>query len=83
MALSDIADRLTSGVPHRTCAVCHYMTERGDVWAERLRRLLADRGVPFKDLADALRDDPDEPDLHRDTLSRHARGLCAAREVLR
>lgn len=83
MALSSIESRLTSGIPHQTCAVCHYMAERGEQWASTLRRLLADRGVRFKDLELALQSDPDEPDIHRDTLSRHARGLCSARDVLR
>jgi hypothetical protein len=51
--------------------------------AKTLRGLLADRGVKFVDLERELKADPDVPSLHRDALSRHARGLCAAREVLR
>jgi hypothetical protein len=39
--------------------------------------------VKFVDLERELKADPDVPSLHRDALSRHARGLCAAREVLR
>ena len=83
MALSKIAADLTAGVPWQTCAVCHHMESRGGEWADTLRRLLADKGVKFTVLAQALRDDPDEPTIGTDTLSRHARGLCAAGEVLR
>lgn len=82
MGLADIEDELT-GVPWRTCSVCHYMSENGEDWAERLRRLLRNRGVKFKDIAKALRDDPDEPNIPWETLSRHAQEGCAARERLR
>ena len=82
MAISDIEDKLV-GVPWRTCATCHYMAERGDEWADTLRGLLRNRGVKFKDIAAELRGDPDEPDIPEDALSRHARGLCKARESLR
>jgi hypothetical protein len=79
MALSDIE----AGIPWRTCGVCHHMTERGDDWAETLRRLLANRGIKFRDLAKALHDDPDEPNIPWETLSRHARAGCSAGEHLR
>lgn len=83
MALSDIEAELTGEIPWRTCAVCHHMEERGDEWAERLRRLLRNRGVKFKELADELAGDPEEPTIDWQALSRHARGICAAREKLR
>jgi len=79
MALQDIE----AGIPWRTCAVCHYMSERGEEWSNALRRLLGNRGIKFKDLAKALHDDPDEPNLKWEALSRHARGGCDAHEHLR
>jgi hypothetical protein len=54
-----------------------------DTDAATLRKLLADRNVKFVDLAKALADDPDSPSIEHHALSRHARGLCSAREVLR
>lgn len=84
MALADIEARLTGdGVPWRTCSVCHHMSERGEEWADRLRRLLGNRGVRFRDLALDLANDPDEPTIDSQALSRHARGGCSARESLR
>jgi hypothetical protein len=83
MALSDIEANLTGVVPWRTCAVCHHLSERDDAWGTQLRRLLANRGVKFHDLAKELADDPTEPDIPAVALSRHARGLCVAKEVLR
>ena len=83
MALEDIEADLTGVVPWRTCAVCHHISERDQAWGERLRRLLANRCVKFRDLAKKLAQDDAEPDIPEDALSRHARGLCAAKEVLR
>ena len=83
MALSNIAAKLNPEVPHKTCAVCFHMEQRGEKWADELRTLLRNRGVRFKDLADALREDPDEPDIPSYALSRHASATCAAREKLR
>lgn len=83
MALVDIEAELTGEVPWRTCAVCHYISERDDVWGARLRRMLANRGISFTDLAKKLASDPDEPNIPRDSLSRHARGDCSAHESLR
>lgn len=83
MALADIEAELTEGIPHRTCAVCHYLAERDDAWGERLRRLLANKGIRFKDLAASLESDPDEPTITWEALSRHARAGCTARERLR
>jgi hypothetical protein len=85
MALSDVALTLTEpdALPWRTCAVCHALTGMSDDDATVLRGLLADRRVKFNELAKALRDDPDSPTIAHDALSRHARGLCSAREVLR
>jgi hypothetical protein len=83
MALADIESELTAGVPARMCVVCHYLSERDDEWGARLRRMLANRGIQFKALAKRLAADPDEPDIPWESLSRHARAGCSARESLR
>ncbi len=83
MPLADIEAKLTAGVPAGKCAVCHWMAERGDEWAERLRRMLRNRGIQFKAIAQELADDTDEPTISWESLSRHARKGCAARENLR
>ena len=83
MALSDIETELVTGVPAGTCIVCHYLSEKDDEWGARLRRLLANRGIQFRALAKKLADDEDEPSIPWESLSRHARGMCAARESLR
>jgi hypothetical protein len=83
MGLSDIETELVAGVPAGKCAVCHWLSERDEAWGASLRRLLANRGIQFKALAKKLADDPDEPDIPWDALSRHARAGCAARESLR
>lgn len=83
MALSDIEAKLDPSVPHKTCAVCFHMEERGEEWAERLRGLLRNRGIKFKDLAKELADDPDEPSIPAGTLGRHAQRGCVAQESLR
>jgi hypothetical protein len=81
MALADIETRFT--VPHKTCSVCYWMSERGDEWADQLRALLRDRNIRFKDLAKALYDDPDEPNIPNAALSRHSQRGCSAQESLR
>jgi hypothetical protein len=83
MALADIEAELVGEVPARTCTVCHHMAERDPDWGERMRRMLANRLIKFSDIAQALSKDPDEPSIPEQTLSRHARGICAAGEVLR
>ena len=85
MALSNVAAALTEpdGLPWRTCATCHALAGMSDEDAAVLRGLLSDRNVKFSELEKALREDPDSPTIARDSLSRHARGICGAREVLR
>lgn len=83
MGLSDIAASLATDVPWRTCAVCHHMAERGEEWAGQLRALLSNRNITFQDLAHHLAQDPDEPTIDRQALSRHARANCSAKESLR
>jgi hypothetical protein len=83
MALTDIEAKLDPAIPHKTCAVCHYMDERGEEWADKLRVLLRNRGIKFTALADALYEDPDEPEIPAKALSRHAQRGCSAQEQLR
>lgn len=83
MSLRDLASTLADDVPWRTCATCHALENMSADDAATLRRLLADRNVQFAALAGALAADPDSPSIDRAALSRHARGLCTAREVLR
>lgn len=84
MALADVAANLEAGgLPHQTCGTCHALAGMTPEDAATLRRLLADRSVRFSNLAVALERDPDSPSIPADTLSRHARGMCSAREVLR
>ena len=54
MALADIEAALDPGVPWRTCAVCHYLSQKDEVWGARLRRMLANRGIKFRDIAAEL-----------------------------
>lgn len=66
------------------CEVCDLLDRLTDTEASALRELLADTTVRYSVLADALRDDPDtDIDIPANTLSRHARGGCAARDKLR
>lgn len=83
MALEDIEAELTGEIPWRTCVVCHYLAEQPPEWGQRMRRMLANRGIKFVDLARRLAHDPDEPNIPQESLSRHARGNCSANEVLR
>ena len=83
MALSDVSGRLTNATPWRTCATCHALDGMSAEDATTLRELLTDRRVRFKDIADELRADPEAPSIDWQALSRHARGLCSARENLR
>lgn len=83
MALADIEAELTSEIPWRTCAVCHHLAERDADWGARLRRMLSNKGIGFKALEAKLAEDPEEPNIPWDTLSRHARAGCSARERLR
>ena len=84
MGLQDVAATVTDGgLPWRTCATCHALDTMPDADAAVLRSLLADRRVKFTDLAKALAADEEAPTIPHDALSRHARGLCSAREVLR
>lgn len=83
MALSDVAATLATGLPHQTCGTCHALAQMSGEEAATLRRLLADKSVRIKALADAMRADEDTPTVEWQALSRHARGGCAAKEHLR
>jgi len=85
MAIGDIATRARTEAgppPWRTCQVCHALATLPEAEAQALRELLAGR-MRYAEIEKALQEDPDAPKLHRDALSRHARGRCDARERLR
>ena len=84
MALQNVAASLVANsAPHQTCATCHALGGMSPEDAATLRELLANRSVRFRALAIALAEDPDSPSVPWEALSRHARGLCSARERLR
>lgn len=85
MALANInnqpAPKPVKGPP---CAVCEALNTLPDTEATALRQLLSDTSWRYEALSQALRADEDNPlDIAAPTLGRHARGRCAAREVLR
>lgn len=84
MAIASIRDnqqKVRKGPP---CEVCSFIASLDEVNADALRDLLSDNTVRYSVISDALATDPDTPvDLSPNTLSRHARGRCAAREKLR
>jgi hypothetical protein len=85
MALSDIAKAASTAdpLPWRTCAVCHALATIPADEAQGLRDLLRGK-LRYSDIRDLIAQDADTPlQLDVDALSRHARGRCAAREVLR
>jgi hypothetical protein len=82
MALSDIAKaaKTADPLPWRTCAVCHALATIPPTEAEGLRALLRGK-LRYSEIS---ADDPDTPlQIDKETLSRHARGGCSARERLR
>lgn len=82
MAIVDI--RTAVEIPWRTCAVCHALDTIPETEAVALRALLANKGVRYSELSDALADDKDTPlQLDRQSLARHATARCAAKERLR
>lgn len=85
MALSDIItnprSELVKGPP---CAVCEALAHLSEADAAALRTLLGNPSWRYQELSDALAADEDTPlSISANTLSRHARGHCAAREKLR
>ncbi|GAB3776731.1 hypothetical protein FB382_004380 [Nocardioides ginsengisegetis] len=84
MALSELAATVNAELPHRTCQVCHALAGIPTAEAAGLRSLLANPGLKYTAISDMVAADPDTPLLlHPDALSRHARGRCGAREMLR
>lgn len=83
MSLADLAAQNHTGPPWRTCVVCHALDTIPETEAEGLRSLL--RGtMRYAEISSRIAADPDTPlDIDRQALSRHARGQCGAREVLR
>ena len=82
MAISDIRKRAQdTKAPWQTCATCDLLAKLPRREAASLRELLADDEVRYQWLADQLEDDGTPVD--RQSLSRHARGRCSAREKLR
>lgn len=85
MSLSNLArTKADSAAPWRTCAVCHALESIPEDEAAALRAMLADPEWRYTELSAKLAVDEDTPlDLPDDTLSRHARGRCGAKERLR
>ena len=85
MAITDILkSEATSFRPGPSCAVCMALETLPPDEAGALRTLLANPAWRYTELSDRLAADPDNPlDINDQTLSRHAKGRCAARERLR
>jgi hypothetical protein len=85
MSLKSIAQAAQDAdpLPWRTCKVCHALATIPPAEAEGLRDLLRGK-LRYSEISDLIAGDPDTPlQIDKDTLSRHARGRCSAREVLR
>lgn len=84
MALTQITNREPTPIKRAPCTVCVALAELDDQSSAALRALLADPAWRYTELAEALAADEDTPlTFQPETLSRHARGRCAAREKLR
>lgn len=82
MAISDIRKRATAKPTlWRTCATCDLLDSLSKPEAADLRALLADNRVRYGWLQEQLH--KDGKDVEWVSLSRHARGKCAAHEKLR
>lgn len=81
MAIADIKKRTQADAPWRTCQVCDTLSTLPDAEAAALRSLLGDSGLRYTTLSDEL--GAEGIQISPDTLSRHARGQCGAREKLR
>lgn len=82
MAIADIRKRATENPTRwQTCSTCELLDALDDSEARELRALLADKSVRYQWLADQLAMDGHAIDWQ--PLSRHARGICSAREKLR
>lgn len=84
MALADLAAKVDAGVPWRTCAVCHALDTIDPTEADGFRALMANKSLRFTEIEELIATDEDTPlRIKSDTISRHARGGCDAREKLR
>lgn len=82
MAISDIGtSKPTTYTPGPTCTVCSALASLTDSEADALRGLLADPMWRYQELSDRLAGEG--LNLSYQSLSRHARGRCMAREKLR
>lgn len=83
MAISDLAKRVEEKLWQK-CLVCDTLETLPDVEAAALKDLLANPRVRYSELSKDLAEDADYPTvIPADTLARHAKGNCSAREVLR
>jgi hypothetical protein len=83
MALANLASSVSDSTPWRTCQVCHALATIPKAEADGLRDLLRS-GLRYSKISELIAADADTPlNIPRDALSRHARGLCEAREKLR
>lgn len=80
MAIASLSP--TKGTKGPTCAVCKTLKRLDPPEAEALRDHMRNPEWRFSELSDALFDD-EKVDLPAQSLARHARGQCAARERLR
>lgn len=81
MAISDLLNRAqTKIVKGPPCTVCALLADLPEPEAAALRALLSSR-IPYSELSKGLLEEG--VDITPGTLSRHARGLCEARERLR
>lgn len=82
MAISDLtATTPSAAIKGPTCTVCQQIASLPDVEAEALVALLSNPTWRYQELSDAL--DAEGINLAPNSLSRHARGRCAARVKLR
>lgn len=83
MALAKLAQTIPEATPWQSCAVCHALATIPPAEADGLRDLLRST-LRYSVISDMIRTDPDTPlDIPRNTLARHARGECSAKERLR
>ena len=85
MAISDIrkgsTPRRRRETPWQPCATCALLADITPAEAKHIRALLADPEVRYSWLAEQLEERGKPVDWQ--ALSRHARGICSAREKLR
>lgn len=86
MAIKDIAGGgpKRNSLPGPKCRVCVALATIPQTEAEALTTMLSDPRWNFSDIAALVSKDKDTPlDIDYKGYSRHARGLCSAKTVLR